>query len=150
MGLKDISLKTLCNHAINQWSNWNANVPTDIHSLTNENNISMVAKITIGIIHEYPYILWNQKLSRPNRKPIKILMHCKFDEIQSHNRSKNVQWVYQCVRVLYHNVQTSDMQFKTQNHVLANQTFNQGVKLILHKIDTPRAITRINNKDHKR
>ena len=32
-------------------------------------------------------------------------MHCKFSEIQSHNRSKNVKWVYQCVRVFYHNIQ---------------------------------------------
>ena len=52
------------------------------------------------------------------------------DEIQFYNWSMNVKWVYQCVRVLYHNVQTSDMKFKTQNHVLANQTFNQGVKCI--------------------
>jgi hypothetical protein len=50
--------KTLCNHAINQWLNWNVNVTTDIHSLTNI--ISMVAKIIIGIVHGYPYLLWNQ------------------------------------------------------------------------------------------
>ena len=90
-----------------------ANVTTDIHSLTNVSiyvtSIPIVRTVAIGIIlkdmHEYPRILWTIVWVGPIRNQSQ-LMHCKIRKIHLHNRSKNVKWVYQCVRVLYHIVQT--------------------------------------------
>jgi len=64
--------------------------------------------------HWYPYILWNQTLSRRDRKPIQTLMYCKFDEIQSYNWYKNIDEYAKCVRVLYHSIQTSTCSSKPE------------------------------------
>ena len=71
----------------------------------------------------------NQSLSRPNKKPIKI----NALQIQRNPFTQSIQEcqmsIPMCASIIPYRSNT-DMQFKTHNHVLANQTFNQGVKCI--------------------